>query len=74
MKKRIIELLPGVRTDIPLAPYTSFRIGGKASYFFIATTTEAVQKAVLVTKKLRIPFFILGAGTNILVADQGYPG
>lgn len=74
MKNKIIELLHGVRTNIPLAPYTSFRIGGKASYFFIAATKEALQKAVQSARRLRMPFFILGGGTNVLVADRGYRG
>ncbi len=74
MQHKIIELLHGVRTNIPLAPYTSFRIGGKASYFFIATTKETLQKAVQAARTLRMPFCILGGGTNVLVADKGYRG
>lgn len=74
MQHKIIELLHGVRTGIPLAPYTSFRIGGKASYFFIANTKEAVQKAICACRNLGMPYFILGGGTNVLVADKGYSG
>ncbi|MDO8470395.1 MAG: UDP-N-acetylmuramate dehydrogenase [bacterium] len=74
MKNTITELLPGVRTNIPLAPYTSFRIGGKASYFFIANTKKKVQEALRACHKLGVPHFILGGGTNVLVADKGYRG
>lgn len=63
-----------IRQDVLLAPYTTFRIGGPASYFtepgMISLFGECMRWAV----SRDVPFFILGAGANILVHDSGYSG
>ena len=66
--------MPGVKKNISLSEFTSFKIGGRAKYFFIARTKEDLIKAVKAAKKLRTPFFILGGGNNLLVSDKGYKG
>ncbi len=66
--------LPGIQKNVSLADYTSFRIGGPARYFFEAKTKQDVIKAVKTAKRLDLPFFILGEGSNILVSDQGFDG
>jgi len=66
--------LPGVRENVLLKSYTTFRIGGKARYFFVAKSKKDIIKAILVAKKFRLPFFILGGGSNILVSDRGFNG
>jgi UDP-N-acetylmuramate dehydrogenase len=58
----------------PLAPYTSFKTGGPATYFFAAQTVEEVAKALQAAKELGLPYFILGGGSNLLVSDKGYDG
>jgi UDP-N-acetylmuramate dehydrogenase len=70
----INRFLPGVQKNIPLAKYTTFKIGGRAKYFFTAKTKEDLIKAVAMAKKLKLPFFILGRGSNLLVSDEGYEG
>ena len=70
----IKKLLPGIKTNIPLKNYTTFKIGGKAKYFFEAKTKEDLIKAVKLAKKLKLPFFILGGGSNLLVSDKGFNG
>jgi UDP-N-acetylmuramate dehydrogenase len=70
----IKALLPGVRQNVSLKPYTTFRIGGPAKYFFVAKTKEDVICAVKTARKLHLPFFILGQGSNVLVSDKGFPG
>jgi len=67
-------LFPGVRQNVSLKPYTTFKIGGPAKYFFVAKTKEDVIYAVKIAKKLRLPFFILGEGSNLLVSDKGFDG
>jgi len=57
-----------------LANYTSFQIGGAAKYFFETKTKEDVIKAFEWSRIKRVPFFILGGGSNILVSDEGYNG
>jgi len=69
-----LEQLKGVKENEPLAPYTTFKIGGPAKYFFIAKTSDDIVKAVEMAKKLKMPYFILGGGSNLLVSDQGFDG
>lgn len=66
--------LKGIKKNIFLKNYTSFRIGGKCKYFFIAKTKEDLIKAVLLAKKENVPFFILAGGSNLLVGDKGFNG
>ncbi len=68
------KILPGIKENIFLAEHTTFKIGGRANYFFESKTKQDLIKAVLSAKKLNLPFFILGGGSNILVADKGYKG
>jgi len=70
----IAKLLPGVLKNIPLKNYTTFRIGGPAKYFFEAGAKEEIIQAIEVAKKIKLPFFVLGAGSNLLVEDRGYKG
>jgi len=66
--------LPGIQENILLKDYTTFKIGGKAKYFFEAKGKEELIKAILVARKFKLPFFILGGGSNILVSDRGFKG
>lgn len=66
--------LPGVKTNISLKNYTTFRIGGRAKYFFEAKTKKDLIEAVRLAKKTKLPFFILGGGSNLLVSDKGFNG
>jgi UDP-N-acetylmuramate dehydrogenase len=63
--------LSGVRQDHPLARHTSFNIGGPAQFFM-----ETPQPEPLVHDCLRrgVPLLVLGAGTNLLIADAGVEG
>ncbi|MBZ9578630.1 UDP-N-acetylmuramate dehydrogenase [Patescibacteria group bacterium] len=68
------KLPPGVKRNVLLKNYTTFKIGGKAKYFFVAKTKKEIISAVSAAKKYNLPFFILGEGSNILVSDEGYKG
>jgi UDP-N-acetylmuramate dehydrogenase len=57
-----------------LAPYTTFKIGGSADLFFRAKKIEELVSAVLKASELKIPYFILGGGSNILISDEGFKG
>jgi len=70
----IKELLPKIKENVSLAKYTTFKIGGPARYFFVAGNKEDLIKAIRAAKKLRIPFFILGGGSNVLFSDKGFKG
>ncbi len=70
----IQNFLKGVQENILLAPYTTFKIGGEARYFFIAKTAEEIMQAVQIAKELKISYYIIGNGSNILVSDNGFDG
>ncbi len=64
----------GVQTNIPLAPFTTFKIGGPAEYLLRAKSIEAIQAAVQVAKANQLPVTVLGGGSNVLVHDHGVKG
>ena len=64
-----------IEEHVALAPYTTLGIGGPARWFATAYTEDDVQQAVrLAQQDLRAPLFILGGGSNLLVADTGFDG
>ena len=68
------EELSEIQENILLKNYTTFKIGGHARYFLVVKEKEQLLKAVKLAKKLKIPFFILGGGSNLLVSDGGFNG
>jgi UDP-N-acetylmuramate dehydrogenase len=66
--------LPGVKENILLKNYTTFKIGGLAKYFLVAKSKEKIIKTISTAKKLNLPFFILGGGSDTLVSDRGFKG
>jgi UDP-N-acetylmuramate dehydrogenase len=63
-----------IREDVPLAPYTTLRIGGPARYFAGAHNEDELFEALAFATGLGLPVFILGGGSNVLFADEGFPG
>lgn len=63
-----------LRTAVPLAPFTTFRIGGPADLFYEATTPDELARAILAARELGLPHFLLGLGANILIGDRGFRG
>jgi UDP-N-acetylmuramate dehydrogenase len=63
-----------IERDVPLAPYTTFRIGGPADLLYRARTEDELAEAVVTARWLGVPHFLLGLGANILVADAGFRG
>jgi UDP-N-acetylmuramate dehydrogenase len=72
--KELRNILPNVKRNVKLAPYTTFKIGGVAKYFYKANNRENLIKAILIAKRYNLPFFILGGGSNILISDKGFEG
>jgi UDP-N-acetylmuramate dehydrogenase len=66
--------LPGVSEEEPLASRTSFGIGGPAEFFLELSRVEAIEKAIDGSRERDIPYLLLGAGTNLLIADAGIEG
>ncbi len=63
-----------VKRDVPLAPLTTFRIGGPADLLVEATSAAELVAAVQAARELQLPYFLLGLGANILVGDRGFRG
>lgn len=63
-----------LQENIPLAPLTTFQVGGPARYFVAATTVEEVQEAVAFGRAKGLPLFVLGGGSNLVISDAGWPG
>src|SRR5579864_2993928 len=66
--------LPGISEEEPLASRTSFGIGGPAEFFVELSRIEAIEKAIAGCREREIPYLLLGAGTNLLIADAGVEG
>jgi UDP-N-acetylmuramate dehydrogenase len=66
--------LAGIKEDEPLASRTSFGIGGPAEFFVELARAEAIEKALDGCVERAIPYLLLGAGTNLLIADRGVEG
>ena len=63
-----------VRRKVPLAPLTTFGIGGPADLFYRARSADELSLAVSTAREIGIPCFVLGRGANILVGDHGFRG
>lgn len=57
-----------------LLKHTNMRVGGPADFFVEVKTEEEMAEAVEKAKSLKVPYFILGGGTNIVIGDRGYRG
>ncbi len=69
-----LRALPGVSPDEPLASRTSFGIGGPAEFFVESGRAEAIERIIAGCVERDIPYLLLGAGTNLLIADAGVEG
>lgn len=63
-----------IEENIPLAPLTAWRIGGPARYLATVRTAQGVYAALQFATQHRLPVWILGGGSNMLVSDAGLAG
>jgi len=63
-----------IQEHVPLAPLTTLQVGGSARYLVAATSEDEVCEAVDFARAKALPLFVLGGGSNLLVADSGWPG
>ncbi len=63
-----------VRQNEPMSAHTTFKIGGPAQFYIDVDKTEDIVKAVTIAKRLELPIFIFGGGSNVIVADHGIKG
>ena len=60
--------------NVPLAPLTTLQVGGPARYFAEAGSDEDVRDAVRFAQTHQLPLFVLGGGSNVVIADRGWRG
>ena len=63
-----------LRRHEPLAPYTTFKIGGPADLLYDADSAAALATAIVTARHAGVPYFVLGLGANILVSGKGVRG
>ena len=63
-----------IEENKPLAPLTTLGIGGPARWFVEAHSEEDIARATDWAREKGLPLFVLGGGSNLLVADAGFPG
>ena len=80
MENRVIERLQAaagehaVLQSEPMAAHTTFRIGGPADVFAVPENEDQAAEMIGICREERVPFFILGNGSNLLVSDKGFRG
>lgn len=74
--KMLNEYIPCQRILInePMKNHTSFRIGGPADIMVLPENNEEIVYVLKTCKKLSVPIFVMGNGSNLLVRDKGFRG
>jgi UDP-N-acetylmuramate dehydrogenase len=62
------------RANAPLAPLTTFRVGGPADWLVDAHGADDLQRLIAIARDAGVPLTVLGGGSNTLVADAGVRG
>ena len=65
---------PGARRGVPLGPLTTYRVGGPAALFLEAAEQADLERAQAAVSETGIPVLVVGRGSNLLVADEGFGG
>ena len=68
------ELGGRLRHEVPLAPLTTYRVGGAARLFVEATSLEDLAAVASARRSTGVPVLVIGRGSNMLVADRGFDG
>lgn len=73
---RLVATFGAARVDrnAPLAPHTTFKVGGPADWLIAVNTGDAVEQAVAIARDADLPLTVLGGGSNVLVSDAGIRG
>lgn len=60
--------------NVPLAPYTTIKMGGPAELFFEARSAGELETTLKLARRVEIPYVLLGMGANVVVGDLGFRG
>lgn len=65
---------PGIKGEEPLKKHCTLRVGGPADFFYELTNIEELPSLVSLSEENRIPYKIIGRGSNVLFTDNGFRG
>lgn len=68
------EIKKPLQKGVPLSTFSTFKIGGKADYFFEATMVQELKQSVSIARQHSFPFYLIAAGSNLLFDDAGFRG
>lgn len=73
---RLTEILPEnrIKEEEPMRLHTTFRVGGPARFFVVPESAEEVKQVIQCCAREKVPYYIIGNGSNLLVSDHGYQG
>jgi UDP-N-acetylmuramate dehydrogenase len=79
VQRRFFRLLSNhiaadVSRDVPLADFTTLRVGGSADLYYDARDVEALAAVLVAAQRAGMPFFLLGGGSNVCISDRGVRG
>jgi len=63
-----------LRQNVSLAPFTTFKLGGRADWYADVRTADELATVTRTAREHDVPFFLLGTGANVIVGDRGYRG
>jgi UDP-N-acetylmuramate dehydrogenase len=69
-----VTRLPGLAERVPLSGLSTLGVGGPARFYVRADSAESVAQAAAWASEQQLPLLILGGGSNLVVADEGFPG
>jgi UDP-N-acetylmuramate dehydrogenase len=68
------ELGEGLKKNVCLREFVSLGVGGVADFFYVAKNIDDLAKCLMVAHDLKLPYFVLGGGYNVVPSDSGFPG
>ena len=76
IEQELLKVLPKekIKRNEPMSKHTSFKIGGPADIFINIDNIEELKSVLEIIKNNKVPFKVIGNGSNILVKDEGFRG
>ncbi len=76
LKTKLLQILPkeSIMENEPLSKHTTFKIGGPANYLLRPDNEAQIIQIIKLLKKEKLPYYVIGNGSNLLVSDKGFFG
>lgn len=72
--QKLQQAFPKIRKNEPLSRHSSFKVGGPADWFYELKKLEELPRLIKKARAQKIPYFVLGSGSNVLFSDEGFRG